>query len=53
MQGYILEFGCPRQTSQKGTTYFTHAIPKFYSLKAIQFYILSGSLLLRESTFYI
>ena len=34
MQGWMLEFRCPRQILRKGTLYFTHAIQKLYSLKA-------------------
>jgi len=38
---------------QKRPLYFTHATQKLYLLKAISIFILSGSLLLRESPFRI
>jgi len=34
MQGWILEFKCPRQTLRKAALYYIHIIQKFYSLKA-------------------
>ena len=37
---------------KQGPLYLTHATQKFYLLKAIQIFILSGSLLLRESPFH-
>ena len=52
MQGWILEFRCPRRTLEKRALYFTHATHKLYPLKEVKFSILSGNLLLRESTFY-
>jgi len=46
MQGWILEFW---QTLKKEPLYFTHAIKSFIHKKQVQFFILSGNLLLRES----
>jgi len=31
MQGYIVEFRCPRQTLRKGVLYFTHDAETFFA----------------------
>ena len=51
MQGYLLEFRCPRQTLRKGP-YILHTLYRsFIRWKQVQIFILFGNLLLRESTF--
>jgi len=50
MQRWILEF---RKTLRKEVVYFTHAIKNLYSLKAVNFFIFFGDLLLRERQLHI
>ena len=50
MQRWILEF---RKTLRKEVVYFTHAIKSLYSLKAVNFFIFFGDLLLRERQLHI
>jgi len=51
MQGWTLELRCPRKTLEKEALYFIHAIQSFIRWNQGKFFILSGNLLLRESTF--
>jgi len=52
MQGWILEFKCPRQTLRK-VAYILHMLYRnFIRSKQAKFFILSGILLLRESQFH-